>query len=163
MKLCILVKSRGQHWVLETSTLLLLCFCFETRSLSSHQPEACRFGWFNSGSWGSTCLYLPSTGITNLSYHTCFFFCFFVLFWDKILLCSLGWPGTLYVDQSDLELMDHAHATMSRYTPSFVTWILGMKIRSSACVAATLPTEVLPAPSSTTPEASMSDWGQWVI
>lgn len=72
------------------------------------------------------------------------------------------------MDQSDLELMDlpafsshilgvKAYVTMSGYTSGFVTWILGMKVRSSAYVEATLPTEVLPAPSAITPKASMSD------
>lgn len=29
---------------------------------------------------------------------------FVVLFWDRVSLCSFGWPGAFYVDQADLEL-----------------------------------------------------------
>jgi hypothetical protein len=32
-------------------------------------------------------------------------FCFFV-FWDKVSLCSIDWPGTYYVDQGGLELTE---------------------------------------------------------
>ena len=29
-----------------------------------------------------------------------------LLFWDRVLLCSIGWPGTPYIDQAGLKLRD---------------------------------------------------------
>jgi hypothetical protein len=46
-----------------------------------------------------------------LFFETWFCFLFFVFFWggggrfqDRVSLCSLGYPGTHYVDQAGLEL-----------------------------------------------------------
>ena len=48
----------------------------------------------------------------------CFVFCLFVCFWDRVSLCSPGWPGTHSVDQAGLELTN---------PPASASQVLGLK------------------------------------
>jgi hypothetical protein len=54
----------------------------------------CRPGWPRTQK--SACLCLPSAGIKGVRHHALLVNYFLNLFWDKVPLCSFGWPWTLY-------------------------------------------------------------------
>ena len=47
----------------------------------------------------------PNFWTIALAPKFCWFWSFVCLFWDRVSLCSLGWPGTCYVDQPCLYLL----------------------------------------------------------
>jgi hypothetical protein len=69
----------------------------------------------NPGSASSDCLTLGK--VVKLQTLTFFFF-FFLVFRDRVSLCSLGCPGTHFVDQAGLEL---------RNPPASASRVLGLK------------------------------------
>jgi hypothetical protein len=56
--------------------------------------------------------------VTKSSLFFSFLF-FFFSFWDRVSLCSPGYPGTCSVDQAGLELRD---------PPASPSWVLELKV-----------------------------------
>jgi hypothetical protein len=60
----------------------------------------------------------PGPGVSSTCHLSAFFFFFFLVFRDRVSLCSPGCPGTHFVDQAVLEL---------RNPPASASQVLGLK------------------------------------
>ena len=102
------------------------------RAMPKHRPAPillnrcrlalCKVGRIEDPVWAS----LSKCAISCLSFHhapalvlfVCLFVCLFLVFRDRVSLCSPGCPGTHFVDQAGLEL---------RNLPAFASRLLGLK------------------------------------
>jgi hypothetical protein len=60
-------------------------------------------------------LALVFLSVSNTTAHLFFFF----FFWDRVSLCSPGWPGAHFLNLAGLEL---------RNLPASASWVLGLKV-----------------------------------
>jgi hypothetical protein len=102
--------------------LLWLCSCFGCLYYQAVTPDVLNLPHFTAQTGLKLAVFLPLFPIwlwlQVCSTMTSSFFFFFLIFRDRVSLCSPGCPGTHSVDQAGLEL---------RGPPVSASWVLGLK------------------------------------